>query len=119
MIKGILREIREQPPHIREIFMWLCVVATFSVIGYSWFRTTTKQFVALVNPEAAKQEMILAQQNQNQSQSPFATIAASWKNLTANISELFDFAKKTNDIQVENQQLPQIKPNLLPLSGNK
>jgi len=116
-MKGILEEIKEQPPHIREIFMWVCVVMTFSVIGFSWFRSTTKQFVALVNPEQARQDQMLAQ-NAPKSSSPFATISKSFDSLKASLAELFNFAGKTNNIQIENDQ-PRVEPNLLPLSGNR
>lgn len=104
--------------------MWVCVVAVFSVIGFAWFRTTSSQLVALINPAQTKQSAdLLVKQDQTKNQSPFATILSSTKGLWANISELFDFSGKTNDIQIENQvqttRLPSVEPNLLPLSHGK
>lgn len=123
MKKSIWQEIREQPPHIRGMFMWLCVVVTFSVVGYAWFRTTSKQLIALVNPERAKQEQRLAE-NKNSS-SPFATINSSVKELGASILELIDLTKKTNNIEIKNNgavtvpEQPIVSPQKLPLSGDK
>jgi hypothetical protein len=120
MAKGILEEIRSQPSHIREVFMWVSVVIVFSVVGFSWFRTTSKQFVALVNPEQAQQNADMLAEDQDNKLLPFATISKSWKSLSAGISELFDFTQKTNSIQIENKQSEvKIKPNLLPLAGDK
>jgi len=122
MSKNIWQEIKEQPPHIREIFMWVCVVAVFSVVGYSWFQSTTKQFVAMVNPDLARQNQTLAE-NQKAPTTPFGTLARSWQDLRANINELFNFADKPNSIQIENivnvSPLPAVKPNLLPLPGKR
>jgi cytosine/uracil/thiamine/allantoin permease len=123
MAKGIWEEIKSQPSHVREFFMWVCVVGVFSVIGFAWFKTTSTEFVALVNPEQARENSRALAQNQTSDQSPFATILNSTKGLWANIAVLFDFTKKTNNIQIDNQtqnqRLPDVEPNLLPLSGNK
>lgn len=92
-MKSLLDEIRQQPEHIRHIFMWTCVVIVFSVIGFVWFRSTTKQFVALLHPEEA-QERALAEkektlrQAQGRQPSPFATLFNSFGSLKADISEL-------------------------------
>src|SRR3989344_4996755 len=102
-MRSILNEIREQPEHIRHIFMWLCVVITFSVIGFVWFRSTSKQFVALMHPEEA-QERALAEkegtlrQAQGKQPSPFATIFGFWGDLQANISELLVGSKLNLEI---------------------
>lgn len=96
-MRSILDEIRNQPEHIRHIFMWLCVVITFSVVGFVWFRSTSRQFVALMNPKA-EQERILAEKNKPKQPSPFATIFSAWDNLRANISELFVGPKSNLEI---------------------
>ena len=123
-MKGILDEIRQQPEHIRHIFMWLCVVITFSVIGFVWFRSTSKQFVALMHPEE-EQARILAEaeqktlrQTQGRQPSPFATIFSVWSNLRANISELLTGPESNLEIQngatgIEKIEVP---PQKLPLS---
>lgn len=121
-MKSILEEIREQPPHIRELFMWVCVVITFSIIGFAWFRSTTKQFVALLHPEQIEQNQALAKAKENKV-TPFATIFSSIKDLTANIGELFNLAKKANNFEIQgktstNNEKP-VQPRRLPLSGNK
>jgi cytosine/uracil/thiamine/allantoin permease len=117
-MKSLLKEIREQPEHIRHIFMWVCVVIVFSVIGFIWFRNTEKRFVALLNPEQAQEERALAEKTKNQSPSPFATIFSAWSNLKANISELIlgkhlEFDVNNSRTGLEEKQLP---PQKLPLS---
>ncbi len=120
MKKSLLEEIREQPEHIRHIFMWTLVVITFSIVGFTWFRSTQKKFVALLNPEAAQEAQVLAAKTKPQSSSPFATIGNSLKDLRANISELFsgqqlDF--KLNSAKVQDQEI--LPPQKLPLGGDK
>lgn len=115
IMKSLLNEIRNQPEHVRHIFMWLCVVITFSVIGFIWFRSTSRQFVALMHPEQA-QERALAEKNKPKQPSPFATILGAWGNLRANISELFvgpkssleinNGAPRTNKVELPPQKLP-------------
>lgn len=123
-MKSILEEIRQQPEHIRHIFMWTLVVITFSMVGFVWFRQTTKQFVALLHPEEA-QERALAQQLEIRNQklvtkkpsSPFATIFSTIGDLRANISELLAGSK--GDLNINNGQLTpeeQLPPQKLPIS---
>jgi len=117
-MKGLLQEIKEQPEHIRHIFMWVCVVIVFSVIGFVWFRSTEKKFVALLNPEQAQEEQALAEKNKTGMPSPFATILESWGNLKANISELI--LGKPSSFNVENGGMkPEetVPPQKLPLSN--
>lgn len=117
----LLEEIRSQPAHIREIFMWSCVVIVFSMVGFVWFKQTTKQFVALMHPEEA-QERALAEkeealrQAQSNQLSPFATILNAVDDLRANISELLTGPKS---LDINNEQLipeKEIPPQKLPLS---
>lgn len=117
-MKSLLREIREQPEHIRHLFLWVCVVIVFSVIGFVWFKNTEKRFVALLNPEQAQEERALAEKTEAGTPSPFATIFSSWKDLKANISELFlgkrsGFEVNNGGIGPEQEPIP---PQKLPLS---
>lgn len=117
-MKSLLEEIRQQPEHIRHIFMWTMVVITFSVVGFVWFRQTTKQFVALLHPEE-EQQRVLAEKNKPQQPSPFATIFNSLRDLQANISELLAGSKQSLDVN-NNPSAPndkQLPPQKLPLSN--
>lgn len=115
-------EIKQQPPHIREMFMWTFVVITFSIVGFVWMRSTTKQFLALVNPEYAEQSRVLAEE-QDKTESPFATIFVAFKNLRADIGQLFDFSKRGNDFEVIKNQRTEsadsVEAQELPLSGDR
>src|SRR3989338_7883037 len=115
-MRSILNEIREQPEHIRHIFMWLCVVITFSMIGFVWFRSTTRQFVALMHPEQA-QERALAEKNQPKQPSPFATIFSAWGNLRANISELLTGPESSLEIKngAYRAEKAEVLPQKLPI----
>ena len=123
-MKSIFQEIKEQPPHIREMFMWVCVVITFSVIGFAWFKSSIKQFVALLNPELVQETQVLAQK---EPPSPFATLLLSFKDLAANIGELFDFSGSAHNLEIINVpnlpkaeiNQPSISPQKLPLAGKK
>ena len=116
---NIWQEIKSQPAHIREIFMWTCVVITFSVIGLAWFRSTTNQFLALVNPKEFGQSRILAEEK-NKEQSPLATILVPIKDLKASILEIFSFVKNGNDFEIiKNKRLDfsePVEPQELPVS---
>ena len=116
-MKGLLEEIRSQPPHIRELFMWLCVIITFSVVGFAWFRGTSQQLASLLHPETtALEERAIVERKPV---SPFANLLLSFKDLTANIRTLFTFSR-TTEVEVENQPshtvLPTVSPRTLPLS---
>lgn len=115
-MKKLLREIRSQPPHIRELFMWLCVVITFSIIGWAWFRQTQKQFLALLHPEQTEERALAEQEKSKQRPSPFATIFSSFGDLRANILELFA-SPKPNVLEVGNQepQQEEVPPKELPI----
>lgn len=117
-MKKVIEEIRAQPEHIRHIFMWVCVVIVFSVVGFVWFRNTEKRFIALLNPEQAQEERALAEKTKTQIPSPFATIFNAWKDLRANISELIlgkqsEFSVDKGGIGSKEVPLP---PQKLPLS---
>ena len=87
-MRKLIEEIRQQPHHIREIFMWVMVVITFSVVGFVWFDSTRTRFLALVNPEEYQDTRAFAAAPD--SDSPFAAIGRSFRNLKANIADLFD-----------------------------
>jgi hypothetical protein len=119
-MKRLIKEIREQPEHIRHIFMWALVLITFSLVGFTWFRSTQKKFVALLNPAAAQAEQMLAAKTTPQGFSPFATIGNSFKDLQANISELFGNQQldlNLNNVKVQNQEI--LPPQKLPIAGDK
>ena len=115
-MKSLLQEIKEQPEHIRHIFMWTSVVIVFSIVGFVWFRNTEKKFVALLNPEQAQEERALAEKTKTPS--PFATILNAWGDLRANISELI--LGKQSEFNVNNggtgPKEEQLPPQKLPLS---
>lgn len=118
----ILEEIRQQPEHIREIFMWVSVAIIFSVVGFSWFRSTEKQFVALLNPQQAEEQRVLAEKDVTKTNpSPFAMIINSFDGLKAGITELFS-GIKSNDFEVKGGGIrPEVSvpPQQLPVSEDK
>lgn len=99
--------------------MWVCVVITFSVVGFVWFRSTSQQFVALMHPEE-EQARALAEANKPKQPSPFATILDSIDGLRANLSEFFG-TSKTKSFEINNYMPNEepAQPKKLPLSGDK
>ncbi len=121
---GIIEEIKNQPAHIREVFMWLCIVITFSVVSFFWFQSTAKEFVAMVNPVQAEQERALAQKNGQDQLSVLATIGQSASNFKASIAELLGFATggSGNVLEFTGGQTyhsDPAPPQLFPISKNK
>ena len=105
----LLDEIREQPLHIRKLFMWTSVVITFSLVGFVWLNNTKNNVVALLQtkPSGAPDERALAQTTEEPS--PFAAIGKAFSNLRANIGELV--GKKAVPTPEPTKTIP---PQLLP-----
>lgn len=101
-MKSLIREIRQQPLHIRKIFMWTFVVITFSGIGYLGFQQTTGNFVALLNPKTAAEQEAVPDTNA----SPFALIRDSWQSLRASIGNAFS----NQDLFDQVRQQPSVAP---------
>lgn len=121
----MLKEIREQPHHVRKMFMWISVVLSCLLIGFFWFRSTQKQVLALLNPEEAQRiesERVLAENelNKNIDSSPFATIMQSFRELRANISDIIRFDNINIggvDVRSEyNQPQEPVAPQNLPIT---
>lgn len=102
--------------------MWVFVVIIFSVVGFTWFRSTEKQFVAMLNPEQAQEQRILAEKNKaKEGPSPFAMIGNSFSGLRASIAELF-LGIKSNDFEIRNEGIKpavSVPPQELPISDEK
>lgn len=112
-MKSLLREIRQQPPHIRKLFMWTSVVITFSLVGYIGFRQTSQNFVALLNPgDAAKQEEAVPP---DPGSSPFALLRDSWESLRASIGGAFN-GNDSADTSRERPSVSPVPPQKLPVN---
>ena len=105
MIKKLVKEIREQPLHIRKLFMWTSVVITFSLVGFVWLNDTKKDVVALLNGGSNPAQEI----EQKQPSSPFAAIGKAFGSLRANMGELFG-GKSTPTPEPTKTILPQRLP---------
>ena len=97
-MKKLLNEIREQPEHIREIFMWVMVVMTFSVVGFFTMRSTFGRLAVLINPDAADSENTTVIVKDKQNNSPLDLLGESASDIKANLSDLF---KSSDDGNVE------------------
>ncbi|MBI2057876.1 MAG: hypothetical protein HYT63_02745 [Candidatus Yanofskybacteria bacterium] len=132
---SVLKEIRNQPEHIRHIFMWLCVVTSFSLVVMVWFKSTQSKFVAMLHPteilkevdanKFADRDLIkLAEQTKKtkeQGVSVFATVKDTFSLLRASISELMGSSQtgleKTQ--KSKNSSISQPAYKGLPLSGDR
>ena len=119
----ILEEIRQQPEHIRHVFMWLGVVITFSLVSFVWFRSTEEKFVAMLHPEEYKQLQALHQLAAKQTEngpSPLASLRDSFSFLRASLGELL--GGRSTTYQTGNPVVPSTPPTdyrFLPLSPEK
>lgn len=112
----MLKEIRKQPEHIREIFMWLCVTIVFSFVLLSGFRQTEKRLIALVNPESQENTSQLANKKET---SPLAVLGSYFSELKANIADVFNFNFSQSAQVKKVSSEKEIPPALLPLAGDK
>ena len=121
---NMLKEIREQPEHIREIFMWLSVLIVFSLVGFVWAKSFQERIVVLLNPETTPE--VAEEESFASSVAPFGVIknsVASMRDGVANLSALFGFLQKTPNAEEidsafrKSQEITE--PRLLPLTENK
>jgi hypothetical protein len=114
-MKKILNEIREQPESIREIFMWVMVVITFSVIGFFTFRSTINRFAALVNPDAYKTNNTGVIVKDKEEKTPIDLIGESAGDIKANLSNILSGSAKETTTPVINNADP-VPPVRLPMN---
>ncbi|MDP3954646.1 MAG: hypothetical protein Q8Q06_04530 [bacterium] len=108
---SILKEIHGQPEHVRAVFMWTSVVIVFSFVVFGWVSSTNDKIYALINPEEAAQERVLAEAEKANQPSLFAAIGNSLAGLKDNVLGLIgveDLGKSfsNNQPDVEPQKLP-------------
>lgn len=85
-MRKIIREIRQQPLHVRKIFVWTLTTLTFSLVVIGWAGSTQKRVVAMLNgPQKTSEQTEVA----NKQPSPFAAIKKSFKDLSAAINEFW------------------------------
>ena len=125
----ILDEIRSQPEHIRHIFMWLCVVISFSLVVVVWFKSTQSKFVALLHSSEVREEIdprrfvdgdlknlknsVLSAKEKEERQSLFASIGSAFALIKESIADLIGSSQKELEVSKE-------KPvKVLPLSEDR
>ncbi len=109
-MRKLLSEIRSQPHHIRNIFMWVCTAIVFSLIFFYWVRQTRQEFSLLLNKETPTVEI-----QDTQERSIFANISAVADDIQASINTLLGRSDRT----VNNDDLNatgNIQPRPLPLA---
>ena len=113
-----IKEIHKQPAHIREIFMWLSIIIVFGTVGVFALKEAKNNLVAAINPmrENISADRAVAEdknnENSNDSESPFALILDSIKDLR---SDNNNDSKSTNEITIINSN-PRVPPSLFPVT---
>ena len=107
-----MKEIRNQPEYIREIFMWVSVVIVSSLVLFGWLKSTQNKIYALINPDAVAQERALAEANKANQPSLFANITGSLGGIKNSLNEFFG-GEKFNSAS-DNQ--PEVEANKLPVT---
>ncbi|PJE50357.1 MAG: hypothetical protein COV29_04235 [Candidatus Yanofskybacteria bacterium CG10_big_fil_rev_8_21_14_0_10_36_16] len=110
---NILQEIRKQPEHIREIFMWISVFVVSSLVIFTWFKSAQDDMYAMLHPEEVEQQRILAEQEKENQPSLFAAIGGSVSGFKDTILELVG-VKEDLPQQGDSGQ-PDVGPQRLPL----
>lgn len=113
---SILKNIQEQPQHIREIMFGLCVVTTVSLVGAVWFHSFQKDTYALLNPEEANTQKFLAQENQK---SLFDNLSGTFSDLGAALSGILGSGGPADQKDIGVEKTSADKVYLLPLSEEK
>lgn len=109
----MLKEVREQPEHIRAVFMWLSVFIVFSAVVFIWVNSFQQRLVFMLAPAGEKAAV--------EKESPFAMIGSSFGGLKAAIFDLLGLAGGTKEYDeviksIEERVEQKIKPRLLPVS---
>ncbi len=55
-MKKIIREIRQQPHHVRELATIMCTIVVVAVVAIVWFRSFQQDMYALLNPPETQAE---------------------------------------------------------------
>lgn len=102
----ILEEIRQQPVHIRKLFMWSLVTVSFSFVGMLWFADTKQNVLALMGNASVRE---VTDSSEKKVESPFGMIGKSFGSLKAEISGLFSGSAPSSETakdQPEQSALP-------------
>ena len=105
---SILKNIHEQPQHVREIMFGLCVITTVSLVGAVWFKDLQNDMYALLNPEEVQQERFLAQEN---SDSLFGVLGKTFGDISSIWTGFWG-----SDVSIEGMKT-EVDPALLKKSG--
>lgn len=113
---SILKNIQEQPQHIREIMFGFCVITTVSLVGAVWFNDLQNDMYALLNPEEVRQERFLAQEN---SESLFGVLGKTFGDISSVFSGFWGSSGSGDEVRTEVENKTLNKVYLLPLSEEK
>lgn len=114
-MRTIIREIRNQPDHVRELAAILCTVIVVAGVGFVWFRSFQSNIYALLNPAPeAAQERIFARE----SRSLFGSILEVLGQGKAQILDLFG-GEQVEPIDRSENVPAEIEAHPLPVSGNR
>ena len=116
-MSNFIADIQNQPHRTRLVFMWLFLVASFTIVLLIWYLTTRAQVVGLVNPARTRQQAI-AMANTGRS-SGLATIGLGWSSFLGNLNVAL--GGKPNEITIYQEPTPikhpfPIAPRTLPVS---
>lgn len=113
---SMLKNIQEQPQHIREIMFGLCVVITVSLVGAVWFKDFQKDMYVLLNPEEVQEERFLAQEN---SESLFGALGQTLGDMSSIFTDLWGSGSSGDEATIEVENKTSDRVYLLPLSEEK
>ena len=127
-MKKFIYNVREQPHHVRHIYMWVSVVIVGTIIGTIWFSTSRRYVLAVVRPSTSMSDEYYAQKERYRGrgiQGNLAQISDSFGGVFEDIGKLFGRSANTRNSNPANQgsvwygtePAPAVDPGRLPVAN--
>lgn len=118
-MKSLIREIRNQPDHIRELIAGLCTVVIASLVALVWFNSFKHDVFVLLNPDQQTDNRFLA----SDSTSLFGYIGKAFSDGKAQITEFIKGSHTSTISPTTNSNTTssntESNPHALPVSGDR
>ncbi|HWA64596.1 MAG TPA: hypothetical protein VG866_01985 [Candidatus Paceibacterota bacterium] len=111
-MKSLIRDIRNQPDHVRELLVLLCTVVVGAGIGMIWFHSFKQDVYALLNPQPEQSD---DRSFASDTTSLFGYIGKAFSQSKAQIENFI--AGSDSKEPATSQESGQ--PHALPVTGNK
>ncbi|HVZ11305.1 MAG TPA: hypothetical protein VG941_02750 [Candidatus Paceibacterota bacterium] len=112
-MKSLIRDIRNQPDHVRELIALLCTVVVGVGIGVIWFHSFKHDVYALLNPKPDQSSD--ARSFASDTTSLFGYIGKAFSQSKAQIEDFLTRSDSNESLSPQESG----QPHALPVTGNK